>query len=54
MNNSTKTAIYLIGLGMSLVAFAFGTFATKEKVRNMHDDIRIIQADVKKLIGEID
>ncbi len=50
MNKEFKMFIWAIGLGMSIVGFAFTNFATKDHVNTMHEDIRIIQEDVKKLI----
>ncbi len=51
MNNSTKVAVYLIGLGMALTAFAYTNFATKEEVktvdRNIKERLNLIHEDVK-------
>ena len=50
MNKELRALIYWMGLGMSLIAYAHTTFATKERVKTMHEDIRIIQADVKTIL----
>lgn len=41
---------YWIGLGMALVIYAHATFATKDEVRTIHEDVKIIQGDVKELL----
>jgi hypothetical protein len=45
-----KQIFYWIGLGMSLIIYAHATFATKDEVRTIHDDVKIIQSDVKELL----
>lgn len=51
MKNELKYAFYMIGLGMALVAYAHATFATKDVVTTIHDDIKVIQTDIKTLIA---
>ena len=50
MNAQIKTAIYFIGLGMSLVAYAHFNFAQKEEVQDVKLDMREIKQDVKELL----
>lgn len=42
MRNELKYAIYLIGLGMSLVVYAHTTFATKHSVESLSQKIEKI------------
>ena len=47
MKEQIKYAIYLICLGASLVVYAHATFATKDRVKTLHEDVREIRQDVK-------
>lgn len=47
MRLDLKLALWLIGLGASLVVFAHANFATKERVNTLHEDVREIRQDVK-------
>lgn len=49
MNQQIKNAIYFIGLGMTLVAYAHYNFASKDDVVEMKTDIRDIR---NHLLGE--
>jgi hypothetical protein len=42
-----KYTLYLICLGASLIAYAHSTFATKDRVNTLHEDVREIRQDVK-------
>lgn len=53
MRNEIKYFIYVLSLGITLIAYAHATFTTKEDSRSIHEDIRIIQADVKQILREL-
>jgi hypothetical protein len=53
MKNEIKYFIYILSLGISLVAYAHATFTTKDDSKSIHEDIRIIQADVKQILREL-
>lgn len=65
MRKEIKDVLYLIGLGLALaftlITYAHSTFTTKEvvekleqntkeKMESVHDDVKIMQADIKKLL----
>lgn len=41
---------WAVGLGVVLVAYAHATFSTKDSVNTLHEDVRIIQGDVKEIL----
>jgi bacteriorhodopsin len=43
MKDEIKYALYLIGLGIFLVAYAHANFATKDSVTEMRQDVREIR-----------
>ena len=49
MRNEVRWTIYLMGLGMSLVAYAHYTFATKSLVERMFNKIDRIDDRVLKI-----
>jgi hypothetical protein len=50
MRSEIKYAVYLICLGFALVAYAHQTFATKEYVHLIHEDVKEVKQDVKELL----
>lgn len=50
MKREIEFFIWSVGLGIMLIAYAHATFSTKETVVDIHDDIKIIQADVKEIL----
>lgn len=45
--------IYLIGLGMGLVAFAYGSFSTKTEVKSLEEQVKEIRNDQKSIIKQL-
>lgn len=44
---------YLIGLGMGLVAFAYGSFSTKGEVKSLEEQVKEIREDQKSIIKQL-
>ncbi len=53
MKNEIKWVIYLIALGMSLVAYAHSTFATKSIIELIYDKLKVIDARVYDIHNKI-
>lgn len=49
MKNELKYAIYMIGLGASLVVYAHATFTTKDVATDIKDDVKEIRQDVREI-----
>lgn len=45
--------IYLMGLGMGLVAFAYGNFSTKTEVKSLEEQVKEIRDDQKSIIKQL-
>ncbi len=50
MNKQLEFFIWSVGLGICLIAYAHATFSAKETVNNIHEDIRVMQADIKEIL----
>ncbi len=50
MKNEIKYAFYLLGLGMTLIAYAHATFATKHQVDSNSDYLKRIDDRVYKIM----
>ena len=53
MKKEIQFFIWSLGIGVALIAYAHANFATKDNVNSLHEDIRIIQADVKDILKAI-
>lgn len=50
MKEEIKYVLYLVSLGAALVAYAHSTFATKDYVQLIHEDVKEIKKDVKIML----
>lgn len=53
MKNEIKYALYLVGLGVSLIAYAHATFSTKETTKTIKDDATAIREDIREIRNDI-